>query len=450
MTSKVISTGYIPRAVQVELHQNCKRFNVVVAHRRLGKTLWAINHMLDKGLRNPLKNPQYAFVGPNFGQVKRVAWDYLKEYCRNLPGVQFNEAELRVDFFRPGTKDRVRFMLLSAENPDSLRGLYLDGAVLDEFSVMDPTAWSQVIRPALSDRMGWCVFIGTPKGENHFFDMLETAKRLENDGWFWVIYRASETNIIPKSELDAAKKEMTESEYAQEYECSFGAALTGAYYGKEMEIAEREGRITKVPYEAGSPVHTFWDLGIGDTTAIWFFQQVGREPRCIDYYEDSGRGFDFYAKILKGKPYTYGEHTLPHDGSHRELGTGVTRQRTLLDLGVRTRILPKHSPDDGIHASRMLLKKIWIDEDKCLRGIKALRNYTKRWDAKNKIWSSGPLHNWASHSADAFRILSMGLKDGLSDNSTRDLPRQAAAVYDYYNEHQHHDHIETDYDVYNY
>jgi len=408
---KTIDTGYEPRPFQRSLHRSLKRFNVLVCHRRFGKTVFTINECLDKALRNELKNPQYAYIAPTYGQAKRVAWDYFKEYTRNIPGVTVNEAELRIDIPRPDRRDRVRFMLLGAENPNTLRGLYLDGVILDEFAEMDPTAWSQVVRPALSDRLGWAIFIGTPKGQNHFFDIFEKSHGAED--WFRAIYPVSETMIVPASELRAARLTMSPEEYDQEYECSFTAAMVGAYYAKTLEELDRKSRITKVEWEKHIPVCTYWDLGISDKTCIWFGQVVGREIHWIDYLEDAGKGLDFYAKEIKDRPYVYGFHFLPHDGAARELGTGKTRQELLEDLLGRrnVEICPLHRPEDGINAVRMVLDRSYFDREKCNVGLKALKNYQRKWDSKNGMFLSKPLHNWASHASDAFRTGAMSIND---------------------------------------
>lgn len=409
----VIKTGYVPRAFQDVLHNELKRFNVLVCHRRFGKTVFSVNELIDKGLRNPTRNPQYAYIAPNYGQAKRVAWDMFKEFTRNIPGVEVNEAELRIDIKLDGTGNRVRFMLLGAENPGSLRGIYLDGCVLDEYAEMDPTIWAQVIRPALADRRGWAIFIGTPKGQNHFYDVLEIAKKNPDD-WHHITYKASQTRLVAAPELKAAKAVMAPEEYEQEFECSFAAALIGSYYGKQMEALEEKGRIAEVPHDPHLEVDTYWDLGLSDATAIWFVQQVGQEVRLIDYIEDSGQSLDWYARALKvgdRKDYNYGVHFLPHDAAARSLDTGRSRQETLRKLGLKTIILTKQKIEDGINAARVLLPKCWIDKKKCERGIKALNNYEKKWDAKNKIFSSKPLHNWASNGADAFRYVAQGLKE---------------------------------------
>lgn len=349
--------------------------------------------------------PRYAYLAPQYKQAKRAAWDYLKFFTAPIPGRRVHETELRVDF-----QSGARISLLGAEDPDALRGIYLDGVVLDEFAMMTPRVWSEVVRPALADRNGWAIFIGTPRGRNEFFQLYERAR--ERSDWFAALYRASETGVIVESELAAARRDMDEDEYEQEFECSFEAAIVGAYYGKLLGAAERDGRIGNVPWDPAVPVHTAWDLGIGDSTAIWFLQQVGHEVHWIDYYEASGVGLDHYAKMLQGRPYVYGEHLLPHDAEARELGTGRSRVETLARLGVKARVLPREGVDDGIQAVRLLIPRSWFDAGKCAAGLEALRNYRREWNEKRDVYQPRPLHDWASHAADAARCAAMGLPAG--------------------------------------
>lgn len=425
-----VSTGYAPRVLQAVLHRELKRFNVIVCHRRFGKTVFCINEMVDRALSQDRKNPQYAYIAPTYGQAKRVAWDILKDAVKAIPGAIANEAELRVDIPRPDRGDRIRFMLLGAENPGSIRGIYLDGVVMDEMGEMDPIVWSQVVRPALSDRLGWAVFIGTPKGQNGFYDLYQLA--ITNPDWYSRMYKASETGIIPIGELEAAKAIMSPEEYDQEYECSFSAALVGAYYGKYMAEAEQDGRITDVPYDRAVPVSTFWDLGVDDTTVVWFGQLIGKRVQWIDYLEMSGEGLDYYVRELNKKNYLYGEHYLPHDAEARELGTGKTRVETFQSLGMKNiQVVPRQAIEDGINASRMLIPKSWFDRTKCKRGIESLKSYERKWDSKNKIYQQRPLHNWASHGADAFRTAAMGLDDRRPSKETmKRYPRKADTNYD--------------------
>ncbi len=420
MTTVEVTTGYEPRPLQLDIHRALKRFSVLVCHRRFGKTVLCVNELVDKALRCKLDRPRYAYIAPLYKQAKQVAWDYLKEYTRPIPGMVANEAELRVDL--PGGR---RIQMFGADNPDALRGIYLDGVVLDEYGQMRPQLWTEVLRPALADRKGWATFIGTPKGRNAFHDIYRSA--VADPSWYAAIYKASETGIVDATELTAARFDMSEDEYAQEFECSFEAAIVGAYYGRLVNQAEADGRIANVPWDPAVPVHTAWDLGIGDSTAIWFIQQVGREIHWIDYHEAAGEALPYYARLIKDKPYVYGDHLLPHDAEARELGTGLTRVETLASLGIRVKVIPRQAVDDGINAMRNLIPRSWFDANKCERGLECLRNYKREWNDRMGVFKPGPLHDWASDGADAARTGAMGLPDVTAE---RFMPVGSDSGYD--------------------
>ena len=394
---------YAPRPWQWQIHDNVKRFNALVCHRRFGKTVLSLNELIERAIQCKKHNPRYAYIAPLRNQAKNVAWDFLKDYSEPFRNSDPNIAELWVEL-----ANNARITLFGADNPNAMRGMYLDGVVFDEYGDMDPTTWTQVIRPLLSDRKGWAIFIGTPKGQNGFYDLFESAKT--DPDWYAASFKASETGVIDESELAANRKAMTPEEYAQEFECSFEAPNVGAYYGKEMAAADSDKRLCRLPWEPTVPVTTAWDLGIDDATAIWFCQQVGREVRLIDYYENSGEGLAHYAATLKAKPYVYGEHLLPHDAEVKELGTGRSRVEVLASLGLRANVVPVQRIEDGVNAVRMLLPRCYFDAEKCAKGIKALRLYQREWVPKLGTWRSSPRHDASSHGADAFRYLAMGLK----------------------------------------
>jgi phage terminase large subunit len=421
-----VTIPYKPRTLQAEMHNSLKRWNVLVMHRRFGKTVWAVNHLIRFALTCELPRPRVAFIAPTFTQAKRIAWDYVKFYAGVIPGVGFNETELRLDF-----PNGARLTLLSAENPDALRGIYLDLAVFDEFGMQNPRVWGEVVRPALSDREGAAVFLGTPAGHNHFFDLLETAKQQTEEGseqWYWKVVKASESGLVKDTELQAAQDQMTPEQYEQEYECSFTAAIIGAYYAKLLTNADDDGRITQVPYDPSYPVHTAWDLGINDSTAIWFAQIFrGGAIHVIDYYENGGVGLQHYADVLNKKDYNYGDHLAPHDIEVRELGSGKSRIETAFSLGIRFKVIPRMKVADGINAARMLIPKCYFDRDKCHEGLEMLRQYRQEYDERKKTFRDHPRHDFTSHSADAFRYLASGLEN--RTNYTK--PPQQVAVSDY-------------------
>jgi hypothetical protein len=401
--------------------RSLRRFSVVVCHRRFGKTVLAVNTLIDSALKAEWSDARYQYIAPLRNQAKDIAWMYLKRYATVVPGVTVNESELRVDFPHNGA----RVTIYGADNPDSLRGLYYDGVVLDEYAQMDPAVWTQVIRPAIDDHNGWALFIGTPQGKNKFWELYDgavngfmqmddegkpTGVRSKSPDWFGMMFRASETDVFTAEQLAAAKADMNNDDlYEQEYECSFQAALTGAYYGKLMAAAEKEGRIGEVPWLPALSVHTSWDLGVHDATAIWFWQKVGERVRVIDYMEGAGAGLGFYVKALREKPYVYGQHIMPHDVDVQELGSGQTRVETLRSLGLYPRILPRMNLEDGIQAVRNLIPLCWFDAKKCSRGLEALRQYQREWDSKMQAWREKPRHDWSSHAADAARYGALGL-----------------------------------------
>ena len=385
------------------LHTQPWRFAAAVCHRRAGKTVACINQLLKGALTCDKPDPRFAYIAPTFTQAKDVAWEYLKRYAEPLfdYGGQANESELRVDL---PNKGRVR--LYGAENFDRLRGIYLDGVVLDEYATMDPRIW-EVVRPALSDRQGWCIWIGTPKGHNAFYDVWQRAQT--EDQWFALKLQASKTGLLPESELVQARKDLTPEQYEQEYECSFEAAVIGSYFGREMEQAEKDARVARVPYDDSMLVHTAWDLGIGDSTVIWFIQRVGAEWRFIDCLEGSGVGLDWYVAELQKRRYNYGQHVFPHDVAVKELTTGKSRQEVLERLGIQVTIAPKLRIEDGIQSVRNILKMAWFDRDKCGRGVEALKLYRREFDEKLKTFKTNPLHDWTSHFADAMRYAAIGV-----------------------------------------
>lgn len=392
-----IDIGYRPRAPFESFHRRTERFACIVAHRRAGKTVAAVCDLIDSALRCERPEPRFAYVAPFIGQAKDVAWAYLKQYTTCVPGAAARESELRVDL-----PNGARVRLYGADNPDRLRGLYLDGVVLDEFADMAPGAWSEVIRPALADREGWAGFIGTPKGKNAFWRIYDKAKA--DPDWFALRLRASETGLVPPAELAALKRELSEEEYAREFETSFEAAVRGAYYASLLNVAEAEGRVGRVAADPLLPVQAAFDLGIGDATAIWLAQFCGREIRLIDYIESNGVGLDWYGRALRERGHMYAPLILPHDARARELGSGKSRVEMLEAMGFATRVLPAAAVEDGIETVRRYLPRVWIDAERCGAGLEALRLYQARIDDKRGL-SLGPLHNWTSHAADALRYL---------------------------------------------
>jgi hypothetical protein len=292
---------------------------------------------------------------------------------------------------------------------NSLVGSPPIGVVFSEFALADPSAWGY-LRPILAENGGWALFITTPRGRNHAATFYEAAH--QDPTWFSEQLPATDTSVFTWDQLEIEHRELLreygpddgEARYRQEYLVSFDAGVMGSYYGSLMEAAEKEKRIGKVLHEPTLPVHTSWDLGIGDATAIWCWQLVGQEIRAIDYIENSGVGLDYYARELDRRPWKWGEHILPHDSEARELGTGRSRIEVLRSLGFhRTQVIPAQKVEDGINAVRTMLPRIWFDAEKCARGISALQNYRRSWNDALRTYSDRPLHDWTSHAADSLR-----------------------------------------------
>jgi len=449
MAGQRIVIPYKPRNWAKPFHAWLGRWSVLVLHRRAGKTTGVVNHhqraALDDGwetrrlrnlmpgltdgqlkdLLNPPTGRHYGQIMPTYKQAKLVVWDMLKFYARAIPGVSFNEQELLVRY-----PNGHKLQLFGADNPDSLRGIRFAGLGFDEYSQHPPNSFGEVLSKSLADSLGYAIFTGTIKGKNHLWKMHDAAKG--DPAWFalWQDVKQSlateddvATRMIEQSMIDdralIAKGLMTQAEYDQEWFLSPDAAIKGAWFGNEMAAALREGRITRVPYDPALPVDTDWDLGMDDSTTIWFSQSLrSREIRLIDYYEMNGEGLSHYVKVLRGQGgkhehragYLYGKHYPPHDIAVRELGTGKSRLETAGTLGLKFEDpanMPKLELADGINAARLLLARCWFDETKCAHGIECLRNYKKTWNEKLGQFTGVPVHDWASHGADGFRGLSV-------------------------------------------
>ena len=399
---------YIARDVFKDFHYRTERWAIIVAHRRCGKTVACINDLIRRALIEGKSDGQYAYIAPYYSQAKSIAWSYLLRFSEPAL-LKKNESELWIQLHN-GAKIR----LYGGDNPDALRGQFLDGIICDEYADMRPRIWGEIIRPLLADRLGWAVFIGTPKGHNAFWDIFNNATK-SND-WYAKTLRASQTGLLPQSELDDAAKSMTQDQYLQEFECDFESAILGAYYGKEMRQITDQGRILNIEYDAMFPVHTAWDLGYSDDTAIWWFQVVHGEIRCLDYHSSNGQPVAFYAGIIQSREaergYHYGTHYLPHDARAKTLASNKSIIEQLSDkIALKSmKIVPSLSLQDGIQAARLALTRCWFDHQ-CEDGIECLRQYQREYDEDKKVFRDKPRHDWTSHGADAFRMLSIAWKE---------------------------------------
>lgn len=364
----------------------------------MGKTVAAVNQLIKAALTCTKNRPQFAIMGPTYTQQKRNCWHYLQEFTRTIPGVKVNHSELSITL-----PNGAMISIYGSDNPDSMRGIYLDGLVLDEFQDHAPNLFTEILTPLRADRLDWCLILGTPNGKNGFYDAYMRAQRGE-PGWASLMFKASETHLVADHVLAEATTIMSEEEYLQEYECSFDASVKGAIYARELAQARLENRVTHVPYDPELLVDTDWDLGIGDQTAIWFSQSLTTgEIRIIDYYESEGKGLPHYIKHLKELPYVYGTHYAPHDIKQREFTSGKTRLDSAAKLGLMLTPSPRVKQlEDRIHSTRMVFPKCWFDAQKCREGLDALSAYKRDYNTRLQEHSPRPVHDWASHAADAF------------------------------------------------
>lgn len=424
---------FSPSAPQWHAHQHRKRFNLLVCHRGWGKSFLAVNELLYDAFQKP--NGRYAYIGPFRNQAKQNVWtDVLKRTLEPVQGTEFNESDLRAVL-----PNRASVQLFGADNEQALRGMHLDGVVLDEYAQIAPHVWHEVVRPAIERKGGFAIFIGTPRGKNHFWDQYQFAKQHPED-WYvdeWPASRCgtecNDRGSFDPEHLARIKEEQGPDFYAQEYECSWEAAIKGAYYARQIEEARLNGRIRHVPWEPAIQVDTWWDLGWSDATAIIFGQRVGREIHLIDYVESYGRSLPEYARELAQRPYLYGTHFLPHDAGHHELGSGKTLEEQLRLLNLKhIHVLAPNEALDGINQARLIFNRVWFDELRCARLIDMLGRYTAKWDPLKGDFGDKPVHDIASHAADAFRYMAVSLNDVKGPpEQTRLKGRTAFSPYTY-------------------
>jgi phage terminase large subunit len=409
---------YQPRPYQLPildaLNRGFKRV-LAILPRRAGKDVTAFNWCIRECIR---KVGVYYYIFPTYSQAKKVIWDSItndgKRFLDYIPNElvdSFNSQEMKIRF-----KNGSLLQLVGSDNFDSLMGTNPRGVVFSEYALQDPRAY-QYIRPILLANDGWALFLSTPRGKNHLWELYNIAQN--SDQWFCYKLTVEDTGHIPLSEIEKEKRDglMSEDLVMQEYYCSFDMGVEGSYYAKYLDRMRVKGQIGQVNWESAFKVHTAWDLGVRDSTTIIFFSTIGQTIRIIDCYENSKYGLEHYVKVLKEKEYIYGKHIAPHDIKVKEFGSGMTRIEKAKQLGITFTVAPDVSIEDGIESVRSTLSKVWIDEKSCAPLIKALENYRQEYDIKRKVYKSHPLHDWSSHWADAMRYLAISLpktRDGAS------------------------------------
>jgi phage terminase large subunit len=423
MPNKIITHEYKPREIFLDFHARKQRWAIEVVHRRGGKTVATINDTINRILYFtppkiqgiPSREPgRYAYVAPFLNQARQIAWDYVKRYSATMLKKPPSEAELSVTYFND-----CKLTLYGADNPDSFRGQYFDGVDLDEYGLMKPSIWGEVLLPTLVDRKGWATFIGTPNGPNHFRTLVRLA-RADPQRWFFAMHKASETGLIPQEELDEMRKLMLPEEYEQEMECSFEASARGAFYSMEVAAAEREERIRPLNPNKDMPLHFIFDLGYRDDTATIAFQDAVDAYPIIHAESDNLRPIRHYINRIHEICLHYdcarGNVWLPHDAKAKTLQTGRSIVEQFVAAGIKPMIVPNLDVIDGIAAARMLFPEIYFNaalnglDGPCAELVEALKTYRRKWDEDKKAFDNQPIHDWSSHYADVFRYFGIVAK----------------------------------------
>ena len=396
---------YKPRRHFIPLHQSAKRWKFAVCHRRAGKTVALVNTLIAAALLNPRPTPppRYAYIGPSFDQTKDLCWTYFKQYTEGIPGIRHLEGELTT-VFPGGATIRLYGGALAYER---MRGVYLDGAVLDEYPLLAPQALTSVVRPALADYRGFAIVSGTSAGDDHFHKLKLRAE--DDPDWDIFDIKITDTgeDALSHVEVEEMRKDMSVDEFAREMLNSFEAPVEGAYYAEALNALQMQNRVTRVSPDLNTSVITAWDLGMRHLQVVWLFQLAGREVHWIDYIEGSGKSLAHYTDLLNLKAraggYKFRAHLLPHDVEVRELNTGYSRRHELTRLLAEPIItVPNHSDNDGVTAARATLGVSWFDETATRRGLARLRSYRR-----GKSGTAVP--DEAEDAADAFRTGVVGI-----------------------------------------
>lgn len=433
-----IPNGWDPRPYQMNAWkalESGKKRVILVWHRRSGKDdvgmHWAATQLLQRV-------GTYWHLLPEYAQARKAIWEAVDPHkgIRRID-IAFPKAlreSTREDTMSIRFKNGSYWHLVGSDNYNALVGTPPVGIVASEWALADPKAWGY-IRPILLENDGWALFVTTSRGRNHAAKMYEDYR--DDPTWHVELLKANETGVFTEEQLASERSEYVKdfgeeagnALFEQEYMCSFDAPTFGAYFAAELRRMEDDGRLASIPIDRAVPVHTAWDLGYSDSTAIWFIQCVGKERRLIDYAEASGMGFDYYAKLLKDKGYVYGDHYFPHDIAQHMIGMDRSRMETLRSLGISATVVPQGDLNDGINATRRLLDSCWIDRKRCSRGLECLRQYRREWDDKGKVWKPKPLHDWASHGADSLRTFAVGFSEKYMDKQPKRYTRLSSGSW---------------------
>lgn len=426
MTNITIPNQWNPRPHQLPFFQSMdqgKKRACLVWHRRAGKDSSVLNFTSKEMFR---RVGNYWHLFPKQRQARKAIWNGIDGQGRKILSQVFpqeivkrqDSTEMMIEVANGST-----WQLCGSDNYDSLVGSNPVGVVFSEWSLCDPNAWNYV-RPMLAENGGWAIFIYTARGKNHGYTLYNMAKK--NPEWHCELLTVNDTRredgspvIGPEIIQQERDEGMAEEMIQQEYYCSFDAQIPGAIYAQQLAAARDDGRLTSIPIEPSVKVHTAWDLGVSDAMSIWFFQEVGKELRLIHYYENHNQGMEHYIQYLQEfsakNQVNYGQHLAPHDIEVRELTSGKSRKDTARQMGIKFRTVQRpQRKAEGHQAVRKIFPRLWIDDRRAEHGLNCLASYQYEWDDKKGVFKDSPLHDWASHGADALQTLALGWNSQVS------------------------------------
>jgi phage terminase large subunit len=418
-----IPNNWSPRPHQIDFFRamdNGSKRACLVWHRRAGKDSTSLNFTAKEMFK---RKGNYWHLFPKQTQARKAIWNGINSDGQSILDQVFPEAvrartssqEMMIEL-----KNGSTWQLAGSDNYDSLVGANPVGVVFSEWSLCDPNAWAY-IRPMLAENGGWAVFIYTPRGKNHGYTLYNMAKKA--DEWFCQNLTVNDTKradgspVISPEAIETERAEgMEEALIQQEFFGSFEAQIPGAYFADQLQQAKDQNRVGRIPIEPSLQVHTAWDLGISDSMSIWFFQAMGKEIRLVDYYESNGKGMEHYIQYLTQwadrNGVIYGQHLAPHDIEVRELTSGRSRKDVARDMGITFRTVQRpRTKIEGIQAIRRMFPRFWIDDERAEQGYACIASYHREWDEKHQRFRDQPVHDWASHGADALQTLALGWRD---------------------------------------
>lgn len=410
-----------------------------------GKDLFAMNYLIKTAMEKP---GVYLHCFPNYNQAKRAIWKSVHtthegesiSYLDHIPPELIkrkNSSEMTIELINGSI---YAVMGLDGKNAQRARGMNPSFVILSEYAFMDPESW-RTLEPRVMQNKGTAIFISTPNGQNHFYDLYNYAQT-QRDTWYSSIVTVEDANTLSEADIDRLRGEGVPEDFIQqEYYCSFKRGAEGSYYGKQIQQARDEGRLCAVSPALDMPVYTSWDIGIGDSTSIWFYQFMRNgNINVLDYYENQGTGLEHYVNYLNNwrieKKISWGNHYVPHDMANREFSSGDQRVLTARSMGIDMTIVKAERVEVGIQEVRSILPRCVFDAKKCEYGVKCLDFYRKKWNDSLKVYYDEPLHDKYSHGADAFRMLAMGIKqygestgNKLNKDKIDDMLRRNMGVY---------------------